>query len=302
MGSTYQSLCQKGLIQSPPKFLDTAIQYEVVMGSIAYGVATDSSDMDIYGFAIPPRDYVFPHLRGEIVGFDEQGVQFNQFQQHHIIDKSAIGGSGREYDMTVYSIIKYFRLLMDNNPNIIDSLFVPRNCVLYSTQVGELVRENRHIFLHKGCWAKFKGYAYSQVHKMKTKEPIGKRKDTIAEYGYDVKFAYHVVRLLNEVEQILTEKDLDLLRNKEQLKAIRRGDWSQVQVEEYFVSKERELESLYSKSTLPAKPDKEKIKVLLLECLEHAYGSLEKCVVVEDEAVRALGQIQTILDSVQNIK
>ncbi len=57
--------------------------------------------------------------------------------------------------MTVYPIVKYFRLLMDNNPNIIDSLFVPRNCVLYSTKVGEMVRENRHIFLHKGCWAKF---------------------------------------------------------------------------------------------------------------------------------------------------
>ena len=73
-------------------------------------------------------------------------VQFDQFQQHHIIDKTSMGGAGREYDITVYSIIKYFRLLMDNNPNIIVSLFVPRNCVLYSTQVGEVVREDRHIF------------------------------------------------------------------------------------------------------------------------------------------------------------
>jgi len=47
MGSTYQSLFEKGLIQSPPKFLESAIQYEVVMGSIAYGVANDSSDMDV---------------------------------------------------------------------------------------------------------------------------------------------------------------------------------------------------------------------------------------------------------------
>ncbi len=302
MGSVYQSLAEKGLVHHPLKFLDTAVQYEVVMGSIAYGVSNDSSDMDVYGFAIPPREYVFPHLRGEIAGFDEPGPQFDQLQQHHIVDKSALGGKGREYDLTIYSIIKYFHLLMENNPNIIDSLFVPRNCVLYSTQVGELVRENRHIFLHKGCWAKFKGYAYSQVHKMRTKEPIGNRKETIETYGYDVKFAYHVVRLLNEVEQILAEQDLDLLRNKEQLKAIRRGDWDQAMVEDYFASKERELESLYLQSTLPAKPDKVKIKELLLQCLEHTYGSLDKCIVKEDEVVRALNQIQAILDGVKGIK
>ncbi len=76
MGSTYQSLFGKELIKSLPKFLGTAIQYEVVMGSIAYGVATDASDMDIYGFAIHPCDYVFSHLRGGIAGLDEQGPQF----------------------------------------------------------------------------------------------------------------------------------------------------------------------------------------------------------------------------------
>jgi hypothetical protein len=30
-----------------------------------------------------------------------------------------------------------------------------------------------------------------------------------------VKFAYHVVRLIGEVEQILTEGDIDLRRNRE---------------------------------------------------------------------------------------
>ncbi len=295
MSSKTQHLIKQGLLKSPPKFLETGVQYEVVMGSIAYGVAEDHSDMDIYGFAIPPRDWVFPHLRGEISGFDESGPQFEQVQQHHMLDKSARGGKGKEYDLVIYSIIKYFRLLMDNNPNIIDSLFVPRNCVLYSTAVGEMVRENRHLFLHKGCWAKFKGYAYSQVHKMRTKVPEGGRQAIIDEYGYDVKFAYHVVRLLNEVEQILIEKDLDLARNKEQLKSIRRGEWTQQAIEEYFTNKEKQLEQTYLDSALPALPDKAAIKKLLLECLEHHYGSLSECIVQEDEALIAIREIETIV-------
>ena len=297
MSSKTQHLIKLGLLKSPPKFLETGVQYEVVMGSIAYGVAEDHSDMDVYGFAIPPRDWVFPHLRGEIPGFDDAGPQFEQIQQHHLMDKDALGGKGREYDLTIYSIVKYFKLLMDNNPNIIDSLFVPRNCILYSTAVGELVRENRKIFLHKGCWSTFKGYAYSQVHKMRTKEPEGKRQNIVDEFGYDVKFAYHVVRLLNEVEQILVEQDMDLARNKEQLKAIRRGEWSQQEVEDYFAKKEAELETLYLKSPLPAQPNKQAVKGLLLKCLEQHYGTLDDCVATPSDAEQILRDIEKLLQS-----
>jgi hypothetical protein len=59
MSSKTQHLIDVGLLKSPPKFLATGIQYEVVMGSIAYGVAEDHSDKDAYGFAITPRDWVF---------------------------------------------------------------------------------------------------------------------------------------------------------------------------------------------------------------------------------------------------
>ncbi|OUS30517.1 nucleotidyltransferase [Gammaproteobacteria bacterium 45_16_T64] len=298
MSSKTQYLIEKGLLKSAPKFIETGVQYEVVMGSIAYGVAEDHSDMDVYGFAIPPRDWVFPHLRGEIPGFDEAGPRFDQLQQHHMMDNSAVGGKGREYDLTLYSIVKYFRLLMENNPNIVDSLFVPRNCILYSTSIGERVRERRKIFLHKGCWPRFKGYAYAQVHKMKTKVPEGGRKKTVEKYGYDVKFAYHVVRLLNEVEQILVEQDLDLARNKEQLKAIRRGEWTQEEVECYFSDKESQLEQVYLDSTLPAMPDKAEIKQLLMDCLEEHYGSLSECVTRQDDATLALREIEAIVQRV----
>ena len=117
------------------------------------------------------------------------------------------------YDLTIYGIVKFFNLAMENNPNVIDSLFTPVNCVLHSTRVGNLVRENRKLFLHKGAWPKFKGYAYSQLHKISIKQPQGKRAELVERHGYDTKFAYHVVRLLTEVEMILMEQDIDLQRN-----------------------------------------------------------------------------------------
>jgi hypothetical protein len=68
VSSTIQRLYNKKLI-NPPRFLPNAIQLEVVMGSIAYGVANENPDMDIYGFCIPGREDVFPHTKGEIPGF-----------------------------------------------------------------------------------------------------------------------------------------------------------------------------------------------------------------------------------------
>jgi len=267
--SYVKKLYDKGLI-TPPKYLINSVQLEVITGSNAYGVSSDKSDMDVAGFCIPRKDMIFPNIKGEILGFGNQTKRFNQWQEHHIKDKDA----KKEYDFQIYNIIRFFQLCMDNNPNMIDMLFVPRRCILHSTKIGERVRDKRHIFLHKGSWFKFKGYAYSQVHKMKTKNPEGKRKETVDKFGYDVKFAYHVVRLLNEVEQILTEHDLDLERNREQLKSIRRGEWTQEDIIQYFESKERELETIYSNSTLRKFPEEKAIKKLLVECLEDYFGSL----------------------------
>lgn len=295
MSSTFSNLFHKGLLRDAPRFLDDCVQYEVIMGSMAYGVSSDTSDMDVYGFAIPPKEMLFPHLRGEIPGFDECKPQFDQYQQHHVLDASALGGKGREYDLTLYSITKYFRLLTDNNPNIIDSLWVPHNCILYSTPLADRIREKRKVFLHKGCWLKFKGYAYAQIRKLETKQPEGKRRDLVEKYGYDVKFAYHVVRLLNEVEQLMLEQDLDLQRNNEQLKSIRNGEWTFEQLQQYFVQKEKDLESLYTRCELPATPDMAAIRSLLMESLEQYYGSIDKLVVSQDRHLSALRSIESII-------
>ena len=298
--STLQHLAEKELVK-PPRWLPANVMYETIMGSVAYGVSGDTSDMDVCGWAIPPKDDVFPHLRGAVAGFGTPRPRFEQFQAHHVVDPDALGGSGRSHDVTIYSIVKFFRLAMENNPNIIDALFTPANCVLRCTAVGTLVRERRRLFLHKGCWPKFKGYAYAQLHKIATKRPVGGRAAIVAEHGYDVKFAYHVVRLLGEVEMILVEEDLDLQRDRERLKAIRRGEWSLERLQVWCAEKERQLERACAESRLRPVPDEEGLRRLLLECLEAHYGSLAGCVEDPDRAVAALRGIQHELDRVRDL-
>ena len=288
----------------PPGWLADNVHYLTIMGSVAYGVADTNdteapSDVDLYGFCIPPIEVVFPHTAGAIWGFGryKEGMpksHFGVYQQHHVHDASALGGQGRMYDLQIYNIVKYVQLCMECNPNMIDSLFTPEVCVLHITRVGQILRDNRKLFLHQGICDRFKGYAYAQIHKMQTKDPEpGSNRERLREkFGFDVKFAYHTVRLLNEAEQLLLEGDLDLQRNREQLKSIRRGEWTEAQVMDYFEKKRVDLETARTKSSLPAAPDEAAIRDVLLRCLETHYGTLDGCIRVPGHAEQLLREIR----------
>lgn len=294
MASIVSRIIDKKLTTDYPPFMKSNIHYEIIMGSYAYGVSGDTSDTDVYGFCIPPKNIIFPHLSGEIQGFGRQQKRFGNWQVHHIKDEEA----GKQYDVDIYNIVNFFQLCMDNNPNMIDSLFVPQRCVLLCTPIGQIVRDNRKIFLHKGIYHKTRGYSFQQLHKCETKnpEPGSKRYNNVQQYGCDTKFLMHCVRLLGECEQVLTEGDLDLERDRDRLKAIRRGEMTVEQVKDLFHVKERELEKIYHETTaVPYKPDEQKIKQLLMNCLEHHYGSLDKCVVNPDKTNTLINELESII-------
>jgi len=274
----------------PPSWLPDNLCYETMMGSVAYGVSSDTSDVDVYGICMPPKDTVFPHLAGEVFGFGAQVKRFESWQEHHV------AAEGKSWDFQILGIVKFFQLAMENNPNIIDSMFTPRRCVLSSTAIGEYIREHRVDFLHKGAWHKFKGYAYSQLNKIRTKTPTGKRAELVEAHGYDTKFAYQVVRLLLEVEQILVHRDIDLERDREQLKAIRRGEWTLPQIDEWAQDKEKQLETLYHTSTLPYGPDEARLRRHLMHCLEAHYGDLSTVVVDPAAETRLLREIAKLTE------
>lgn len=271
MASIVNKLNSLGLI-NPPYFLVGGTHYETIMGSEAYGVSSDSSDKDIYGFAIPPKEYIFPHLVGKLEGFSNNIQRFEQYQQHHVLNKS----SGTEYDLTIFGIVKYFRLCMENNPNVLDSLYTREACVLHQTPIGRMVRENRAVFLSKKIKFSFLGYAFSQINKLEIKnpEPGSKRYALKEKYGMDTKFAYHAIRLINEARQLLETGDMDLMVDNGILKSIRNGEWTIKDVKEWFSEKEKSMEALYQSSCLPHSPNEEKISELLFNCLEEHFGNL----------------------------
>ncbi len=355
-------LRNKGLI-SPPPFVVSNCMYLTVMGSHAYSVADTSvrdkiPDYDVYGFCIPPKYILFPHLDGKILDFHEI-QRFDQYQKPHILDPEANGGKGKEWDFQIFNITKYFRLCANGNPNMLDSLATRTECVLHITNVGQLVRDNRKLFFSKKAWKTFRAYANSQLKKARNKIDCNEMKDalefekthdlphhmklhqvvseiwnrndnayykinvlsnltmddlehykTILEKGYnktvrfedqkefqqDRKFLYHIVRLYDEVDQLLMEGDMDLQRAKEIMKAVRRGEWTLEQVESWVQEKDKALEVAYSKSSLQDVPDEKELTNLLLKCLEEHYGSLKGCIEQPDWSITALREMDEAMN------
>jgi predicted nucleotidyltransferase len=282
------------LIQ-PPKWLTSSIQYETRMGSWAYGTHRPDSDVDLYGFCLPPLEYLFPHLAGEIPDFGQQLKRFKVFEVKHII-----ADDHREYDANIYSITWYFQLSSKCNPNMVDSLFTPQDCVVRSTKIGNMVRDRRQLFLSKAIWHTYRGFCHSQMAAIegKKREPDSKRGQLIEEFGYDVKFGMHAARALLQAEDALESGDMDLRKHSDFLRGVLKGNLTLEQLRGWVAAKEKAMEALYQTSTLPWGPDENALKQLLVDCMEEHYGSLAQ---VRKTAVETEGKATDTLRRIKGL-
>jgi len=255
-----------------PKWMKE-VSYVTTMGSRAYGCSTKDSDWDFYAFCLSPLEVLFPYLSGDVPGFGKQKQNFDQLQLQGVMSE-AFG----EVDMYVYSLPRYFQLCMDNNPNMLDSLMTKDESVLVLDNVGKMVRDNRKLFLSQNVYHRFRGMAFSHIKRIKNRDRVGHRKNLVDKYGYDVKDASHVVRLLLELYELMTTGDVDLMANGKTVLNVKMGEWSFSDFNDFFEIKMGEVEDVYNsgESVLPKYPDEKRIKALLVDCLEEKYGSLSR--------------------------
>lgn len=277
---------------SPPEWMFENLSYMTYFGSIIYGINNDMSDVDIVGIAVPPKEIVFPERFGNaIYGFDNIET-FDQWQNHHLLDNVR----KREYDFCIYNIVKFVKLASENNPNVLETLFVKENHVVFQDEIGKYLRKNANKFLHKGSLSKFRGYATSQIKKIKNQQNSSnpKRAELVKKFGYDTKFAGHALRLLLEAEQISREGNLVLDRNAKFLRNIREGEWSLEQVENFVETKLIHLEEDFSNSKINESANTKVIKEILMNCLEMKFGNIEKMTINLNENM--LKEIQSVLN------
>jgi predicted nucleotidyltransferase len=90
-------------------------------------------------------------------------------------------------------------------------------------------------------------------------------------FNYDVKMAYHLIRLSRMCKEILTTGKVYVKRpDAEEIKAIRRGEWSYEQVLEEAELLEKECNEIYQAKSyvVPHAPDVSRIDELCIEILK----------------------------------
>lgn len=116
------------------------IIFSGIVGSQAYGIATPTSDVDTKGVFIQPLDH--------ILGFG-------------YVDQI----SDEKNDSTYYEIRRFLDLLSTNNPNILELLNLPEDCILHKDPIFDIVLEEKERFVTKICRNSFGGYAVEQIKK-----------------------------------------------------------------------------------------------------------------------------------------
>ena len=91
--------------------------------------------------------------------------------------------------------------------------------------------------------------------------------------NYDSKNMMHTFRLLDMgIEILRTGKIIVKRPNREELLAIRRGEWLYDDLLEKADEKMEELKKAYSESNLPEESDKEKVEALVVRLREIVYA------------------------------
>jgi len=182
-----------------------------------------------------------------------------------------------EWDIVIYEAKKAISLLSKGNPNVLTMLWASPKHYIFRTEAGNLLVENRRVFVGRHVYHAFTGYAYGQLKRMthyKFEGYMGaKRKELVDRFGYDCKNAAHLVRLLRMSIEFLEDGELHVERHDaQQLLEIKRGEWSLERVKEESARLFAIAETTYLESSLPPGPDYDAIDRLCVAVVETAWA------------------------------
>lgn len=148
---TIQEIKDKGLLL-----------FECISGSKAYGLDTPRSDTDLKGVFYLPKD---------------------QFYGLEYIPQV----SNKTNDEVYYELGRFVELLCKNNPNLLELLASPEECILYKHPLMDKLHID--MFLSILCKDTFAGYALTQIrkargYKKKVVNPMEKERKTVLDFCY----------------------------------------------------------------------------------------------------------------------
>ncbi|MFE1872087.1 DNA polymerase beta superfamily protein [Streptomyces sp. NPDC059496] len=206
--------------------------YRCVMGSRAFGLATEASDTDLRGVYLAPTPLFW---RFEKPPTHVEGPRDEEFS---------------------WELERFCELALRANPNILECLHSP--LVHEVTPVGEELLSLRGAFLSRRAHTSFSRYAASQRGKLLA--------DVRVHGAPRWKHAMHLLRLLLSCRDLLRTGRLtiDAGPHRDRLLAVRRGELTWEEVDAWMARLQEETESALASTVLPAEPDHARVQDFLV--------------------------------------
>lgn len=219
--------------------------YSCVMGSRAFGLATDGSDTDRRGVFLAPTPL------------------FWRF------DKPPTHVEGPAEEQFSWELERFCELALRSNPHVLECLHSP--LVERVDDVGRELLSLRGAFLSQVAHRTFVRYAVAQRRKLEA---------DVRQYGAPRwKHAMHLLRLLATCRDLLRTGELviEVGPAREELLAVRRGEVPWPQVERRMTRLAEENDEALGTSPLPPHPDRSRVEDFLVRtrrasALRHGQG------------------------------
>ncbi len=242
--------------------LGTILRTQV--GSGVHGIAiAGQDDRDETGICVEPPEYV--------IGLE----RFEQFewrtQPQHV--RSGPG----DLDLVVYSLRKWMRLALNGNPTVLVPLFAPDLDVVEVNPQGAWLRAHPEMIVSRTAAPRFIGYLRSQRDRLLgLKAQRSNRPELVAKYGFDVKFAAHMVRLGVQGVELLETGRITLPVPhpwRSYLRDLRQGKVTKDEALATAYEMEMRLLDLAVTSPLPEQPDRDRANRWLIDTYRALWRS-----------------------------
>lgn len=239
---------------------------KIVAGSHVHGLNVPTSDRDEEAIIIEPMQAMLG-LHGT---FEE------------LIRESD------DLDVKYVSLKKWCSLALKGNPNFLLMLFAPDSMILKIDERGRQLRDMKQAFLSQDAIRSHLGYIKGQMQRVvrstkdpehidfKSNEGRGQpRQSLVNKFGYDTKYAMHLLRLTWQGIQLARDGNIMLPmepHQRSQLIDVRLGKYALGQIIEMAETYEAHLKYEFSVTKLPLHPDRDAVERWMLDAYRKAWN------------------------------
>jgi len=243
-----------------------------LVGSTVHGLNVNDGieDRDEMGICVEPLDAAMA-----LWSPFEQFIYRSAAEREGRADARSTGG---DLDLTIYTLRKWTRLALKGNPTVLLLLFTPEDQILFCDDLGAELRALTPAIVSRRVQAPFLGYLQAQKQRL-TGERGQKRihrPELEAMYGFDTKYAMHMLRLGFQGVELLTTGRLSLpMREPERsfLLDVRRGKVGEQECFTQAEALERELTALADSSALPESPEEDRVERWVLDAYRRRWSA-----------------------------